>query len=65
MAKIFTPTHFSFQTSKKEKSKTTSKSLDNLAFEPNDETIDFLLNYSKSLSIIHTNTLGCIDHIGN
>ncbi len=65
MAKIFTPSNLFLQTAKKEKSKNSLESEDQASFEPNDATIDFLLNYSKSLTILHSKSLGSIDHIGN
>jgi len=62
MAKIFTPTSLLV---KKEKSPKKNSDLQETFLEPSDSTIEFLLNYSKSLEVIDTKSFGYIDNIKN
>lgn len=62
MAKIFTPTSLLL---KKEKSPKKNQDSQETSFEPSDYTIEFLLNYSKSLDLIATKSIDYIDNIKN
>lgn len=65
MAKIFTPTHILFTATKRKRTIKTTAQINELSLEPGDASVEFLLNYSKSLEILHSKSIGCIDNIGN
>lgn len=64
MAKIFTPSTLLVATQKEKNTKLTDFEQE-LSMEPSNATIDFLLNYSKSLDVIHSKSVGLIDTIKN
>ena len=60
MVKFFTPS-----TTKKEQKTEIEPLKSDYLPEPGDKTIEFLLNYSKSLEMINSKSLGIIDNIKN
>lgn len=66
MAKIFTPAHILFTATKRKRTTETSKAIStNVSLEPSDKSVEFLLNYSKSLEVLQSDSIGSIDTIKN
>jgi hypothetical protein len=65
MAKNFTLPASLITSKKKAKNPTTPEVKIKTTLEPSDSIIEFLLNYSKSLQVISTKSVGYINNIKN